>query len=148
MKSSLGIAAVACAALLCGFAFQSPPPAQDPLPTRVEKLEKDLAASRLRVEALTAEVAEMKKLVSSTVEYLQSQSKNAAEMAAVLDESEKAGFTYGINPDSRHVLLRGWREQLAGAQKDVPQVEAPPEPPPPPRPGTRPAPKPTEKSGT
>jgi hypothetical protein len=94
----------------------------------------------------------MKKQVAATLHYLEAQAKSAASMASVLDESEKAGFTYGLNPDSRHLLLRGWREQLATAQKDVPEAEAPP---PEPAPAKTPAKKPVKatdkapaKSGT
>ena len=47
-------------------------------------------------------------------------------MQATLDDSEKNGFTYGINPDSRHILLKGWRDQLAAMQKDVPKAAAKP----------------------
>jgi hypothetical protein len=128
MKSHLAVVAVASAAVLCGFAFTNPP-AQDPATARIDKLEKDLAASRLRVEALSTDVADLKKQMASSVQYFQLQAQSASAMAAVLDESEKLGFTYGINPNSRHVMLRGWRDQLAAMQKDVPEIEIPPEKP-------------------
>jgi hypothetical protein len=41
-------------------------------------------------------------------------------MESVLDESEKAGFTYGINASSRELLLSGWRDQLAAQQENLP----------------------------
>src|SRR5258705_6601740 len=126
MKSHLGIVAVAVAALVCGLASSQNTPAQDPAAQRADKLEKELAATRLRVEALSAEVAEMKKQSTATLAYLESLAKGAGQMASALDESEKAGFTYGLNPDSRHILLRGWREQLSSLQKEVPKAEAPP----------------------
>jgi hypothetical protein len=133
MKSHLLVAtALTSAAVLCGFAFTAPA-SQDPDAARIEKLEKDLAASRLRVEAMSADVADLKKQMAATVQYLQLQAHSAAAMAGVLDESENLGFTYGINPNSRHTLLRGWREQLAAAQKDVPAPELPPENPAPPK---------------
>ena len=148
MKRHLGIVAFAVAALACGMAFSQNPPAQDPAPQRVDKFETELAATRLRVEALSAEVADLKKQVASTVAYIATQSKSAAAMAAVLDESEKAGFTYGLNPDSRHVLLRGWREMLAAAQKDVPVVDTKVVPPPAPAKPDSKAPKTPAKTGT
>jgi hypothetical protein len=147
MKSQLGIVAVAVAALVCGLASSQNTPAQDPAVQRADKLEKDLAATRLRVEALSAEVADMKKQTAGTLAYLESTAKSAAQMAAVLDESEKAGFTYGLNPDSRHILLRGWRDYLASLQKDVPQADAPPPPPAPAKPAAKPPAKTTVNSG-
>jgi hypothetical protein len=136
MKSHILAAAALAAAVLCGFAFTTPV-SQDPNAARIEKLEKDLAASRLRVEALSTEVADLKKQMAATVQYLQLQSHSAATMQTVLDDSENQGFTYGINPNSRHTLLRGWREQLAAAQKDVPAAELPPENPATPPPGQK-----------
>jgi hypothetical protein len=147
MKSQFGIVAVAVAALVCGLASSQNTPAQDPALQRADKLEKDLAATRLRVEALSAEVADMKKQTAATLAYLESNAKSAALMAAALDESEKAGFTYGLNPDSRHILLRGWRDQLATMQKDVPQADAPPPAPAPAKPAAKPPVKSTVKSG-
>ncbi len=137
MKSQLLAAlALSSAAVLCGFAFAAPQ-SQDPNAARIEKLEKDLAASRLRVEALSTDVADLKKQMATTVQYLQLQSKSAATMQTVLDDSENQGFTYGINPNSRHVLLKGWRDQLAAAQKDVPAPEAAPENATPSKPNTK-----------
>jgi hypothetical protein len=127
MKSHILVAAaLSSAAVLCGFAFTAPQ-SQDPNAARIEKLEKDLAASRLRAEALSTDVADLKKQMAATVQYLQLQAHSAATMQTVLDDSENQGFTYGINPNSRHVLLKGWRDQLAAAQKDVPAPEAQPE---------------------
>ena len=71
--------------------------------------------------------------MASAIQYFDLQAKSAAAMEASLDEAEKLGFTYGINPNSRHVMLRGWREQLANVQKDVPVAEIPPEKPAPPK---------------
>ena len=70
----------------------------------------DVEARLLAVEQELAEVQD----------YLQAQSKSAGELVKALDESEKAGFTYGINPNSRKVLLKGWRDFSGTMQKDVP----------------------------
>lgn len=126
MKSQLSIVAFVASALVCGLAFSQNPSTQDTTPSRIDKLEKDLAASRLRVEALSTEVNDLKKELTATITYLEEQSKAANTMASTLDESEKAGFTYGINPDSRHILLKGWRDQLAAAQKDLPAAPSAP----------------------
>jgi len=66
-----------------------------------------------RVVALEAKVEKIES-------YLGDQAKAAAALDKKLDESEKAGFTYGINPSSREALLAGFRAFTAGAQKNVP----------------------------
>jgi len=120
MKRSLGSLAFVVGALACGLAFSQNPAVQDPAGQRIDKLEKDLAASRLRVEALSTEVGDLKKQVTAAVKYLEAQSKQAAAMSGVLDESEKAGFTYGLNPDSRHILLKGWRTSSRPRRRTCP----------------------------
>jgi len=135
MKSRTGAVVVLLAALAGGLAFSNPSSpssaAQDPAAERMDKLEADLAAAKLRIEALSNEVAEAKKKMDATAKYAENQAKAAAAMTEALDQAEREGFTYGINPNSRHTLLRGWREMLATAQEDVPEVEAPPPPAPP-----------------
>ncbi len=88
-------------------------------------LEKDVAALQKVVEAHTKELAESKLLVEKTAKYAQEQSKAAAALVTALDEVEQKGFTFGINPESRVALLRGWREALVAAQRDVPVVPEP-----------------------
>lgn len=134
MKSAR-ILVIGAAFVACGLAFsqgpatQSPPtqvPAkQDPVERRFELLESDLISTRERAEALALEVAELKTALSSTIKFVGEQAKAAQAMAETLDASEQAGFTAGINFESRHLLLRGWREQLAAAQKNLPVVAEP-----------------------
>lgn len=88
-------------------------------------------ADAAQVEALRAELDEVKReleetraLVDDTVTYLQSHAKSSAQMVSVLSASEDAGFTFGINPESRELLLDGWRKQLDAAQKHVPGGKA------------------------
>jgi hypothetical protein len=131
MNSRTGAVVVVLAALLGGLAFSQDPPAPASNQERLDRLELDLAAAKLRIEALSTEVGEAKKKMAATVKYVDEQAKAAGVMMDVLDQSERAGFTYGINADSRHILLRGWRDQLDAAQKDVPELEAPPPAPPP-----------------
>jgi Ni/Co efflux regulator RcnB len=92
---------------------------------RIELLEQDLGAQKQKCEALTADLEATKTLLTKTLDYLEAQSKSASTMAATLDEAERLGFTWGINPDSRTTLLRGWREQLTAAQQAVPTPPAP-----------------------
>lgn len=92
---------------------------------RIELLESDLGAQKQKCDALALDVEATKTLLAKTLEYLEEQSKSASAMAETLDEAERLGFTYGINPDSRTTLLRGWREQLAAAQAALPTLPAP-----------------------
>jgi len=70
-----------------------------------------------------ARLAVIEQELASVQDYLQAQSKSAEALTKALDESEKAGFTYGINPNSRKVLLKGWRDFSGTLQKDVPGVK-------------------------
>lgn len=121
-------------AALCGLALaQTPttPPAAD----RLDALEKQVAALRTQVvaehQAAVDELAAMRKeltesheLVSQVSTWAANQSASAAELAAVFDDSEQKGFTFGINPESRISLLAGWRAFAAGLQKDAPKAPA------------------------
>ena len=120
-------------ALLAGLSFsqgqgsKDPVPApQDPNARKFEIIEQDLISTRAKLEDTATQLAETKAVLAKTLRYLDAQAKSAALMAETLDESEKAGFTFGINPDSRQILLAGWREQLAVLQKDVPVALTPP----------------------
>ena len=118
-------------AALCGLAL-----AQTPKPTppadRLDTLEKEVKELRGRFEAaagaandrcalLEKELNDTRDLVGRLVTWAGGQADGAAALATVLDDSEAKGFTYGINPDSRIVLLGGWRSFLTGMQKDVPK---------------------------
>jgi len=112
-----------------GFSRSAASDVQDPVTHKIEILEQDLLSNRQKTEALAAELGETKAALLKTLRYLDAQAKVAQAMETTLDDSEKAGFTYGINPESRQLLLKGWREQLAGAQKDVPALpESKPDP--------------------
>lgn len=128
--NSARILVVGAAFVACGLAFSQGPAAQapakaDPVERRFEVLEADLISTRERAEALALELAELKTTLSSTIKFVGEQAKAAQAMAETLDASEQAGFTAGINFESRHLLLRGWREQLAAAQKNLPVIAEP-----------------------
>lgn len=93
---------------------------------KIEVLENDLISTRQKTEAMVLELVETKTMLAKTIQYLDAQAKNAAAMSAALDDSERAGFTFGINPESRQILLRGWREQLAAMQAEVPTLTVAP----------------------
>jgi hypothetical protein len=119
MKMSIGVVVVALA-VGGGMAFSQGQDPKDELSKKVVVLEGDLVATRLKAEATAAELGEVKATLAKVVEYLDKQAKSAEAMATVLDDSEQAGFTAGINPNSRMILLSGWRDQLTVVQTDVP----------------------------
>src|SRR5207237_1637432 len=82
-------------------------------------------ANAQRLDRLEADAAETKALLAQTLKYLDEQSKSAAAMAATLDQAEAAGFTAGINFESRKILVKGWRDELAAMQTDVPVTAVP-----------------------
>ncbi|MDF1836237.1 MAG: hypothetical protein P1V35_00075 [Planctomycetota bacterium] len=62
------------------------------------------AGLALRVQVLEAHVQEMRG-------SMEAQQKAAAALLTSLDAAEEAGFTAGINPKSREILLGAWRAQ-------------------------------------
>lgn len=93
-----------------------------PLGQDAEKagLEAEVQALSAEVAELTSRLEEAERRVDQAVEYLERSQKAAAEMTKTLAASEEAGFTFGINPKSRELLLEGWRKQLSELQKGVP----------------------------
>lgn len=127
MKRELTLALCAGAVLLALRApAQDPPPDEqkNDLEARVESLEKALAVTIQQVDALSDELAEAAALMDQTVSYLRVQARSAEEMSSTLDLAEAEGFTFGINPRSREVLLAGWRQTLADARAGVPGAKA------------------------
>jgi len=122
MKSQLTVILLVAAAL-SGLAFARPT-SQATLEERVQALEAQLAGASAAEESMASDVAELKELAEATVAYLDAQAKAAAKMERTLESSEEAGFTYGINPDSRHILLAGWRATLATMQADLPGAKS------------------------
>jgi hypothetical protein len=132
MKTYLGVILVALA-VGGGLAFsQGQDPkndSKDDAQKKIEVLEGDLVATRQKCETLIADLAETKATLARVVRYLDAQAVSAGALASTLDASEQAGFTYGINPSSREILLRGWREHLSTVQRDVPTLPLAPAPP-------------------
>ncbi|MFM7281706.1 MAG: hypothetical protein ACKO32_08005 [Planctomycetia bacterium] len=98
--------------------------AQSPAPARADTA-AELALLRERVDALERLNRQQALTITQTMRYLEAQSKAAAALQEALARSEKEGFTWGINPRSREILLAGWRESLASAQKELPSAPAP-----------------------
>ncbi|MEZ5976220.1 MAG: hypothetical protein R3F17_00470 [Planctomycetota bacterium] len=60
-------------------------------------------------QALTARVQVLETKVKEMQAKLDAQSKSASELLVSLKAAEDAGFTAGINPRSREILLSAWR---------------------------------------
>ncbi|QDV06660.1 hypothetical protein Poly30_21750 [Planctomycetes bacterium Poly30] len=69
-----------------------------------------------QVVALQAEVEALTRKVESFEKFLTAQEKAGKELEAALTKSEAEGFTAGINPGSREILLKGLRAQAAAMQ--------------------------------
>jgi hypothetical protein len=121
MKHQLIFAASALALLATSMAYTSSAQSQDPIGARLDAMQKDILDSRTRMEQAVEELKGTRKTIEEAQKYIEAQSKAAKAMAEVLDESEKQGFTYGINAGSREVLLAGWRAQLEKLQAGVPE---------------------------
>jgi hypothetical protein len=101
---ALATFALASAALLVLPSAQDKTTKDGPL-ERLSVVERDLAQAKDKLVKQEAELAGLRAWVAA-------QQAAAKAMQTTLDESERNGFTYGINPESRHALLRGWRSQL------------------------------------
>jgi hypothetical protein len=134
------------AALLCsnvGAQNAKTPPAGQGVPppdalARLDRLQQEVNALKAEVtrlkgkpldgSALDPLTAALRRDIDQIAQYLRDQAQAAKTLSEVLDEAEAKGFTAGINPDSRTLLLGGWRAQLAGAQNGLPAAAAKAEP--------------------
>lgn len=125
MKRTVGLS-VACLALCAAaFSLATTPPAQSDLQKEVERLRVEVAELKRKVgtaepERLRKELEDAKRLADETSAYLSAQADAAASLIEALRDAEKKGFTFGINPDSRVVLLQGFQTFCEGLQKNVP----------------------------
>jgi hypothetical protein len=101
-------------------------------PSQEEKTQEDAVSVDQRLGALEARIAELAqrerelaKELEQVLAYFAKQSQAASALLAELDSCEALGFTAGINPQSREVLLAGFRAYYAEEQKDVPAKPAP-----------------------
>ena len=128
MKSHAWIVVAVLALFAATIAFSSTTRAQDPAKAKPDGVEKDVAEARVRIEKLSTDLAATQAKLDSVLRYLDAQSKSAKAMVDTLQASETAGFTYGINPNSRTIMLKGWRDLLATAQQPLPGAPALPAP--------------------
>lgn len=128
MRTEITMALCAGALLLAFRPPQHAAPTQDParetLEERVDRLERSLAQARDLADKAQRELSKQSALLDQVVAYLGAQAKAADELTKTLDRSEAEGFTYGINPRSREILLTGWRAHLQQAQASLPGAKA------------------------
>src|SRR5262245_57798172 len=120
MKQTLALTAAAILFLL-GLAFAQDPPqesTESKLTKRIEVLEREVATMKKEVEA-------SKTLVEETTRYLAGAKERSDALLQTFDESEKLGFTAGINFDSRKVLLAGLRAYVRGEAEGLPGAKKP-----------------------
>lgn len=137
--------AVAAFALGAAFAAPSAPLAAQPVQgtplERLEAAEKRLADLENQLAALkgtkpaavgkpadTQGLEAIDKQLQSVLAYLGAQAEAAKRLDQVLEDSEAKGFTFGINPDSRIVMLKGFEDFTTTLQTDVPTAKKPTDP--------------------
>jgi len=139
--------AVAAFALGAAFAAPSAPLAAQPVQgtplERLEAAEKRLADLENQIAALkgvkpvatdkdkpadTQGVEAIDKQLQSVLAYLGAQAEAAKRLDAALKDSDAKGFSFGINPDSRIVMLHGFAEFTTTLQTDVPTAKKPTDP--------------------
>lgn len=133
MNSPLCLVAVA-GALACGLSFARPiQDESDPL-ERIEALEKELTALKREVAALRKTPAaaagpdEIRADLDEVVRWIQAQGDAADALQRALDDSKAKGFTAGINPDSRNVLLNGLGDMAKAAKSPLKLSASQPKP--------------------
>jgi len=90
------------------------------LEERVGQLESKLTELDRRLEHLAGEASKRAGDAEKTVLYLRRQALAAKSTIATLEKVEQHGFTAGINPRSREILLSGLREAAREAQAGLP----------------------------
>ena len=83
------------------------------LAMRVDGLATELATTRTELTATQTRLVDVET-------YLQKQAASVQALGAAADASDEAGFTSGINPKSREILLDALRAQAKAAEAAVP----------------------------
>jgi len=149
MKRNLGLAFVAAGALAVGVALAQPSspqaasPQDPPAIDRLATLEKQVAQLQSQVAGLSkakpaaaapgaegteARLDALEAQMEQVLGYLAAQAESAKRLQEALDDSREKGFTYGINPDSRIVMLQGFGQFTSTLQADVPSAKPTVEP--------------------
>ena len=147
MKRQLGpafaatLALAAFAALARSDAPRAAAPQDPSAIDRLEVLEKEVVQLKAQLEALRKtppkgaaaaapaegdkELAVLREQMDQVLAYLAAQSEGAARLQEALDDSREKGFTFGINPDSRVVMLEGFGQFTSTLRTDVPAAKKP-----------------------
>lgn len=122
MKPSLLFSVLVLALVITTQTFAQAPRAAASQDVRVEfeQMKRDLTRLNQEVAALKAVKAPKPEEFQEVVAYIQTQAAASSELKRVLAESEEKGFTYGINPDSRIVLLAGFEKFATALESSVP----------------------------
>lgn len=128
MNSPVTVLAVA-ALIACGISFARPTPAAQQeleLDERVANLEKELVALRSEVAALRkapapaeAANATLQADLEEVVRWIRAQTLAGDALERALEDSRAKGFTAGINPESRNVLLGGLGAVASAAKQPL-----------------------------
>lgn len=118
-----GIVAVGLAlgpSLSLATANAGAPVTQDPIEPPVEDPVEDPGEDPVQL-ALIAKVQELERKLAALETWVAGQQTQATLTVAALAEAEAAGFTAGINPKSREILLAAWRAEAAQLQGPAPE---------------------------
>lgn len=136
MNSPVTVLAVA-ALIACGLSFARPVPAAQielELEERVESLEKEVSALKSELTALRKAPAPadpagatLQADFEEIVRWIRAQGEAGVALQRALDDSRAKGFTAGINPESRNVLLAGLGA-VANASKQQLKLGVAPQP--------------------
>ncbi len=127
MNRKLTVSMFGVALAAAAFSFAGNPPTQSDLAKEVASLRAEVNELKKKggggggdAESLRAELKKTQAELAETIAYLGAQADSAQALSDVLNDSEKKGFTYGINPDSRIVMLQGLHAFCDGLNKNVP----------------------------
>lgn len=132
MKSTLTLASLAFAAV-ASLAWASTPSAQDPI-ERLAEVEREVKQLKLELanlrqgggdSELAKQLAQDRADLQALTAWARAQGQAGSALQAVLADSRDKGFTAGINPASREVLLDGMQRFAESLKSELPSEPAP-----------------------
>jgi uncharacterized coiled-coil protein SlyX len=109
------------AAVLASLAPSAIRGAQDDAPI---ELEPRVVALEAQLETMSKTVDELAQKNAQLERFFAAQSRQASALRTSLADAEKNGFTAGINPKSREVLLAGFRGYVDGIEAALPTTKS------------------------
>ena len=103
------------------LAASSPTATQAPSSLPGQDLEPRVKALEDEIETVRGQLEEMQQAKAQLEAFLAAQARSADALRASLATSEDEGFTAGINPKSREVLLAGFRSYLDTLEAAAPK---------------------------